>query len=196
MNTLPIVKAVALFVKLADQTSVYTFVPKKALDSIRSKGLLSAIKLIEDPQALALSRPKETKKFIKDTKEKFEDPEWTDFVSAIFCFFTLPDWSQIPEDHNIHKLDLVPIQINLSKLLDDYPKTKLVGVELEPFDKDQDQPDRERELSLQEIKDYTLLSPTELWKDYSAKEGYYASDVPHLMIITPDKKISSDYLIF
>lgn len=184
--------------KLADKTLyLYTFVPVKALDSIKKKGLLSAIKLINDPEALHLARPKDADKFKNTVKEHLKNPEWKDLTGSISAFFTLPDWSLLPKNHNIFKLELVPIKINLSKLIKDFPDTKLLGVELEKYDPELDkQPNRERNLSLKEIKSFTDELPSQLWKHYdSSKSKMYAPDVPHLMILTKSKKIPAKYLV-
>lgn len=183
---------------LASEITLFTFVPKNAIDSIKTKGLLSAEELVKDKKALNLARPNDSKSFKKKVEEKLEDPEMKELVGGISAFFTLPDWTKITKKHNIHKLDLIPITINLSKLMKEEPKTKLIGVELaiykdnmsdEEFDK------RQKELSLDEVMPYTLKGPAELWKGYDVTHTtHYASDVPHLIIVTPNKKIDAKYL--
>lgn len=187
-----------VFEKLAAGTlHLYTFVPKDSLASIKQKGLLSAVKLIEDPKALHLARPKDADKFKDSVREDLKDPEWKDLTGSVSAFFTLPDWSKLPKNHNIFRLDLVPIKINLSELVRDFPDTRLFGVELEKFNpKLDEQPNREKNLSLKEIKSYVEELPEVIWRHYDAsKKKMYAPDVPHLMIITKMKKIPAEYLI-
>ena len=182
-------------IKTAEQLSVFTFVPIDALDSIKKYGLLSAAKLINTPAALKAAFPTEAdrKKKIESTNTKLEDPEWKDFVHGISAFFTLPDWSSLPDKHFIFKDNLVPIEIKLSEFIKDNPKTKLIGVELEKFNsKLKEQPDRERNLSLKEVKDFAKISPAKLWKNYQKQTDMYAPDVPHLIIIAD--KIPTKYL--
>lgn len=189
---------VDVFAKIAaNQLFLYTFVPKTALESIKQKGLLSSVKLIKDPEALRFARPSDAEKFRKSVEEGMEDPEWAELEKGVSAFFTLPDWSKLPKSHNIFKMDLVPIKINLSKLMEDLPDTKLFGVELEKFDSRKDeQPNRERNLSLKEVKKYVEELPEVIWKHYDdSKKKMYAPDVPHLFVITKMKKIPSKYLI-
>ncbi len=176
---------------------VYTYVPRKAIDYIRQKGLLSAAELIKDKKALRLARPGETKEYIKRVEERLKDPEWKDYMVGISSFFTLPDFEQIDEKHNIFKFDLIPIKINLSQLLKDRPDTKMHGVELAPYDpKKKSQPSREKLLSLKEVAEFTLKTPEQLWKNYNNPGNkMYAPDVPHLIIVTPTKKIPGKYLV-
>ena len=193
-----ILRTANLFYKLAaEDTYVYTYVPRKAIDYIRQKGLLSAAEIIKDKKALSLARPGETKEYTERVKERLEDPEWKDYMVGISTFFTLPDFQQINEKHNIFKFDLVPIRINLSQLLKDQPKTKTHGVELEPFNsKLEDQPSREKEISLKDIREYTLQTPKQIWKHYDNQGSkLYAPNVPHLIIVTPTNKIQPKYLL-
>jgi hypothetical protein len=186
-----------IFSKLAaEKLYLYTFVPKVTLESIKSKGLLSAEKLVQNPKALQLAR-KDPEKFKQQVQEDKKDPDWKDLVGAVSTFFTLPDWSKLPKSHNIFKMDLVPIKINLSQLMKDHPDTRLFGVELEKFNpKLDEQPNREKNLSLKEIKSYVEELPEVIWRHYDAsKKKMYAPDVPHLMIITKMKKIPAEYLI-
>lgn len=176
---------------------VYTYIPSKAIEYVREKGLLSAVEIIEDKKALRLARPDDTKEYIKRTKEHLNDPEWQEFMHGISAFFTLPDFKQINKKHNIFKFDLIPVKINLSQLIKDQPKTRLHGVELELFNpKAKSQPNREKIISLKEVRDYTLKNPEQLWKNYNNPGNkMYAPDVPHLIIITPSNKISAKYIL-
>ncbi len=188
---------VSIFCKLAaEDVFVYTYVPHKAIDYIRQKGLLSPKEIIKDKKALQFARPGKTEEFIKKTKKEMNDPEWEKYMGGVSTFFTLPDFSKIDKKHNIFKFELTPIRINLSQLVEDEPETKLFGVELELYNPKVDsQPNREKILSLKKIKDYISQSPEQIWKDYSYAPGHMASDVPHLIIATPSGKISAKYIV-
>lgn len=170
---------------------------KKHFNPFKKKGLLSATLLIKDKDALSLARPREEKSFIKKIEEASnkEDGELNNGISS---FFTLPDFTKITKNHNIQKLDLVPISINLSQLLKDEPTTTLRGVELKPYFDDMTDAQfksRQKDLSLKEVISYTLMDPKDLWKDYDISHtSHYASDVPHLIILPPNKKIYPKYL--
>lgn len=185
--------SIVILTKIASGEEVYTFVPKKAIPYIKKVGLLPASKIIKDETALNLSHSDDKQQFIKNIKEKIQDPEWTDFVNGISAFFSLPDWSKIPANHFIFKNDLVPIKINLGEFIQDNPDTKLIGAELEEYKPDlYSQPEREKELSLSEIDTWNKKSPSELWKFYQGDTDKYAPDVPHLIIVT--NNISPKYL--
>lgn len=181
----------------ANKLFLYTFVPKLSLDSIKSKGLLSAAKLIQDGKALSLARPKDKEDFKAKIKEDLKDPDWKDIVSGVSAFFTLPDWSKLPKNHNIFRLDTVPVKINLSLLMKEMPDTRLYGVELEKYDDSfNDQPNREKDLKLKEVESYIDELPSLIWENYDAsKKKMYAPDVPHVIIITKEKKIPAKYLV-
>lgn len=191
--------AIIKFAKFPD-IFLYTFVPQNALKSIKQKGLLSAAKLIDNKEALKLARPKETKEFKNSILEKLDDPEWTDIVSGVSAFFTLPDFTKITSKHNIRRFGLVPIMINLSQIMKSYPKTRLIAVELKQYKEsmsDAEYESRQKDFSLKEVQKYTEMNPKDLWKHYDDPSGkYYASDVPHLIILTPQKKIPAKFLKF
>ena len=188
------------FYVIASEVTVYTFVPREAIESIEKKGLLSSALLIKDKKALRLARPKDEKRFVEKVKENLADPEHKELAEGVSAFFTLPDWVKITKKHNIHKLGLVPITINLTNLMKDEPDTKLIGVELAVYDEkmsDKEFDKRQKELSLDEVADFTFRSPAELWEAYDVTHTtHYASDVPHLIICPPNKKIDSKYLKF
>lgn len=193
-----LIKLSSEFYALASEVTVFTFVPREALESIAKKGLLSASELIKDKKALKLARPKNEKKFIERVEGEIEDPKMKLLTEGVSGFFTLPDWAKITKKHNIEKLNLVPISINLSMLMKEEPKTKLVGVELTIYDEEMSEKEyeaRRKELSLEEVINYTLQDPTELWEGYDITHTtHYASDVPHLIICPPNKKIDPKYI--
>lgn len=188
---------IEIFEKIATNTLyTYVFVPRNAINSIKEKGLLSPLKLIEDKEALKLARPDDYEKFKKSVEDKLKDPEWEFLESGVSSFFTLPDWSKLPKSHFIFKWNLVPIQINLSLLLEEHPETKLYGVELEKYNPQKKQKNREKYLTVKEIKNYIEELPEKIWENYdTSKKKMYAPDVPHLFIITEMKKIPSKYLL-
>lgn len=189
------------FEKIASSNDifVFTFVRKIAIESIKEKGLLSAVKLIEDDKALKLARPDDYKTFKKNILKDLEDPWKASTLDGVSTFFTLPDWSQVPDKHFIFKRNLVPLMVNLTSLMKDIPKTILMGVEMKPYDpkKEKYQNRREYGLKLEDVKKYTDKSPEDLWKNYNKKDlTKYAPDVPHLIIKTPDKYIKTKYIKF
>lgn len=179
------------FLKLAEETFVYTFVPASGLKSVQEKGLLSAAKLIQDPEALEAAKPKASGKFVKDITEKLADPEWTSIVQGVSAFFTLPDWNKLEKNHFIFKNQLVPIRINVSKLIRRFPKTKFFGLEMIPSTAPEAQQKyRERALTLKEVDRWASKSPSMVWQHYdNPKNDKYAPDVPHLIILTPSQTI-------
>lgn len=199
-NIISLIELADSFYKLASEVIIYTFVPRDALESIKTKGLLSSAALIKDKKALSIARPGKENKFIEKVEKDLSDPETKSLAEGVSGFFTLPDWTKITKKHNISKLKLVPISINLSKLMKDKPGTKLIGVELSVYRdemSDEEFDDRQKELSLKEVTNYTTQSPTDLWKGYDVTNStHYASDVPHLIIATPNGKIDAKYINF
>lgn len=202
MSYLEVYKKCIQFESLVSRASdvfVYTFIRSESLDYVKQKGLLSSSLVVKDPKALRIARP--GKRAREQLKKRVEDAseEDTFFIESVSAFFTLPDWSKIPEKHYINKWDLVPIKINISKLNKDHPETKFFGVELKKWNdklsEEENLKQREKALSLRSVKELTEKNPSEVWKEYKGTDVLkYAPDVPHLMIRTPMKKIPSKYL--
>lgn len=200
---------------------LYTAIPFGSENLVKSYGLLSAVKVVDTPEVLKVARPdkKDRDKFVKTTNEIF-DSEHPESVLGPSAFFTLPDMNKITDEHFIKKWKLQTVKIDLTHLLQDYPNTIVFGVELIPFPRswrdlsdedfdlelrklgfkswDQFTDQRRRILGLHEITYYTNLNPKYLWKDYDLKDSgkYYASNVPHALILTPMGYIPPKYIKF
>jgi hypothetical protein len=198
---------------------VYSAVPPGANRLIRKYGLLSGIETIDHPDVLRAARPdvKQRKAFVKKVKDvaKSERPY---SVQGPSVFFTMPDPAKITKKHFIKQWDLQPVRINLGRLVADYPDTVVWGAELLPYDKAwRDMSDEEfdevmvdmgyaswedfaaersRELTLDEVYDFTQMRPEDLWEHYPKSDAgkMYASNVPHAFIITPMGHIPYEYI--
>ena len=79
------------FLKLSSEIFVFTFVPKDNLDLIKSKGLLSAAKLIEDEVVLKAVKGKKAQKFKQDIEKNFQTPSGKKLfpVLALFLLYRI-----------------------------------------------------------------------------------------------------------
>lgn len=116
-----------------------------------------------------------------------------------------PNIKSLHPENPIRKRNLYRVDIDLSSLRKDIPETRIYGMELMPYDdykaqpkKDRHHTQRERYLSDDELIDLYSRTSRKLWETYSDPEGrgFYASDVPHVSIITPSGKIDQKYLNF
>ena len=196
---------------------VYTAVTPESEGNIMKKGLLNAVTLIKDSQAVAMARPdpEERKKFIKNVKVGRD----LDQYNGTSVFFGEPDWSKITDEHFIKKWNLVTYKINLSRFLEDYPDSYVKGVELLPViskwndlsDEDYDrkleemgydmskgwEKTKERRLSLEEIRAFGKKNPKEMWRWYDVDEHAgkkYAANVPHGFIMSEIGRIPPKYI--
>ena len=206
-----------LFEEVEEEVYVYAAVTHESEESIMEKGLLSAVKLIEDPKAVAMARPdpEEREKFI----EKVKAGRDLDQYNGTSVFFGEPDWDKITDEHFIKKWNLVTYKINLSRVLEDYPNSWVKGVELLPVisklshlsDEDYNRKleelgydlskgwdeTRQRRLNLDEIRAFGEKSHEEMWKSYYVDEHagkYYAANVPHGFIMSEIGKIPPEYI--
>ena len=124
------------------EASVLSAVPEDAIDLVEKYGLLSSEALLENPevlQAVLDSRKgtdweETTEEFTERVKEKLKDTFWGDAMKGPSVFFNEPDQGRLPDDHPIKKLKTRLIRINLEKLLEDFPDTRIAGTELIPYD--------------------------------------------------------------
>ena len=180
---------------------VYSAIPKGSKKLVKDHGLLSGKAVLKNPEVLKKIRPnkKERKLWEKRIRERIDDDFWSKPYSGPNVFFTPPDPDKIHEKHYIRKWDLEPIRINLSKLMKDEPKAKVWGMEMIPYDKNKPETWKKRRgfITKKKIKEYIKTKPKDLWKHYDSPEGkYYAADVPHGALITPDGKIDPKYIDF
>ena len=203
---------------------VITGVPPGSKKLIKKYGLLSAKQVAKTPEVLKKARS--TKESQENFKKKVE--EWTGTfreaaVSGPSVLFTKPDMRKITDKHFFKTWDSEIVRVNLSKLLEDYPNTRIAGAELLPILKEwmplsdedfevaiqeyfndptltyQDYLEARREdLTLDEVEKYTKMKPSEIWQFYDKRDSgvYYASNVPHAFIITPMGYIPFEYLEF
>ena len=196
-------------IKASVKRTLFTDVPKDALKSIMDVGLLSAKKLINEPELLNLSRPnkKDREEWIKKIS-KIKEP----FVKGPNAYIKPPPKNlKLSKDHPSKKYKTVRVEIDIDKLLEEEPDTKFYGLELTPFPvsedtwnkmnkKDQDKlikdigKSRERFITLYELDNLLNKDDTELWSHYDNKSSLYAGDVPHVAIITPNGIIEPKFL--
>jgi hypothetical protein len=186
----------------AKKRYLYHQAPKQTLDIVKSKGLYSSLKLLEDKELLELARPnkKEREEWIKLCKKQKNEP----FRKGPNCLFKLSP-EKLPENHPTNKYDTFVVKIDLNKLIDELPNTKFYGLELKPFisdeeyyklsKKEQKEADkREHFLTKEELFDLESKSAQELWKFYKpTRKSMYAPNVPHVAVITPSGIIDPKY---
>jgi hypothetical protein len=200
---------------------VYSAVPPNAKETIKEYGLLSGVEVAKNKEILKLARP--TKKSREDFVKKVEATAASDRPYSVLgpsVLFTLPDESKITDKHFIKEWGLIPVRINLSKLVEDYPETIIWGAELLPikakemklsdeaFDRKIEQEygltweefleARSHELTLANVRKYSKMQPKTLWSNYERQHigKYYAANVPHAFIITPMGYIPYAYVEF
>jgi hypothetical protein len=185
---------------------VQSAVPAASRELVRKHGLLSSQALLNNPEALEafLSDRKGTdweedeEAFKQRIAEKLKDTFWGDSLKGPSVFFGDPDPDKITDVHPMRKLKAETVRVNLSKLLRDYPETRIAGSELQPYDPEgpEHQGDlRHYDLDIDKVREYAVKDPKELWKHYDEPEGArYASNVPHAQIITPSGSIPPEYL--
>ena len=200
---------------------VYSAVPPNAKETIKEYGLLSGVEVAKNKEILKLARP--TKQSREDFVKKVEATAASDRPYPVLgpsVLFTLPDESKITDKHFIKEWGLIPVRINLSKLVEDYPETIIWGAELLPikakemklsdeaFDRKIEQEygltweefleARSHELTLANVRKYSKMQPKTLWSNYERQHigKYYAANVPHAFIITPMGYIPYAYVEF
>ena len=210
-----------LLKKTASDLSVLTAVPTQNLDLIMRKGLYSQKAMLEDPEVMAAflaqrNADKAWKNEEQYNEERFREQydkrlklmEGNDApLAGPSVFFTEPDPDKVSDPrHFINKFDTQKLRVNLAKLLQDIPETRIQGAELNPFpdnamsmsDEEWDviAKQRARDLTAEEVRGYTETNPKDLWKDYGEEHigRYYAANVPHAFIRTPSGIIPPEYL--
>ena len=210
-----------LLKKNASDLSVLTAVPTQNLDLIMRKGLYSQKAMLDDPEVMAAflaqrnadkawknDEQYDEKRFREQYDKRLELLKGRDAsLAGPSVFFTEPDPDKVSDPrHFINKFDTQNIRVNLAKLLQDIPDTRIQGSELIPVpDNFKTMPDEEwdelvkqrtRDLTPEEVEKYIATDPKDLWKHY--KDEYvgrlYAGDVPHAHIRTPSGIIPPEYL--
>jgi hypothetical protein len=176
---------------------VYSYVALNAIDTILTEGLYGGKALLNRPDLLGLAAKghKISKiKFKNKIEKQLRDPFWKPvLLGPNIVFQLIPNLKMVSSIHPVRKNKLVPIKINLTQLLTDYPETKIFGMELKPFG---DEEERSHYLNLKELIHLLGMSPKELWSKYDDQEdkGLYAPNVPHASIHTESGIIYPKYL--
>jgi len=179
---------------------VYSYVPKKALPSILEEGLYGGKALLTRPDLLeqAAAGRKTTVTKLKNKLEKdLEDPFFRPaLLGPNITFQLIPDLKKMSAKHPVIVNKLVPIKINLSQLLSDFPGTKIFGMELKPSEENMAEKERHHFLSAKELQKLLAMSAKDLWSSYNDidDKGLYAPDVPHASIHTKSGIIPAEYL--
>jgi hypothetical protein len=187
---------------------LYTWVDRDTIDSVREKGLLSSEALLSDPDALGLAaagRGVDADTLRAEIEEGLRSWRANSLQGPSMMFKKPPEGFEFNENHPTRARDLVPLEIDLDALLEAHPDSRFHGLELEPYDEARSEElgdayadVRHRDLTTEELDRLLEMSPEELWGRYKdAKgKGYYAPDVPHVAVITPDRKIGPEYIRF
>lgn len=179
---------------------VYSYVPKESIQCVMDNGLYGGKALLSNKNLLkqvASFRGMSLNSFQDKIKESLKDEFFRPSkLGPNIVFQLIPNLKKMSKKHPVVKNNLVPIKINLSKLLKDLPDTKIFGMELKPNKKDVSVKDRAHYLSDNELKHLLSKSPNDLWSLYNDLDdkGLYAPDVPHASIHTKDGIIPKEYL--
>jgi hypothetical protein len=201
--------------------NVLTAVPKQNLDLIMRKGLYSQKAMLDDPEVMAAFLAQRNadkawkddeqyaeKRFKEQYDKRLLKMEGRDApLAGPSVFFTEPDPDKVSDPrHFINQFDTQKLRVNLAKLLQDIPETRIQGAELLPFlpehhdisDEEWDviAKQRQRDLSPEEVAKYIGTDSKELWEHYpeEAIGKQYAANVPHAFIRTPSGIIPPEYL--
>lgn len=179
---------------------VYSYVSRDAVKTIMEEGLYGGKAILNRPDLLELaakgrgiSSAKLKNKLNKDLKDAFSRPA---ILGPNVVFHLIPDIMMVSKKQPVRKHKLVPIKINLTKLLVEHPDTKIFGMELKPYEEGMKDTERHHYISAKELKKYLAMSAKELWSLYNDIDdrGLYAPDVPHASIHTKNGIIPPEYL--
>ncbi|TMJ00890.1 MAG: hypothetical protein E6G97_18320 [Alphaproteobacteria bacterium] len=180
-----------------------SMVPRAALAYVRRHGLLGGKALMDRPDALAAaasSRGLSTGELRADIQRTLDGWKRGEAGGPNVFFHLPPDETQFPDNHPFRKHDLVPVRVRFDELVRDAPDTRVYGMELEPYDPARHVTgmERHRYLKPDEVDTFLSKSPRDLWANYADpdKSGYYAPNVPHASLHTPDGTVPARYLDF
>jgi 8-oxo-dGTP pyrophosphatase MutT (NUDIX family) len=189
-----------------DKLAAYTMVPEGAIEAIKKHGLLSGQSLLNNPEALAAAAAgrgmtaDDFKKEIQNTLSGWK-PESAQGPNVLFK--PPPEDFELPEHHPSKKWQLAQLGVDIDKLLEDQPDTRVHGSELVPYDEEEAErqgdayaSQRHRDLSPEELAELRGRSSEDLWKNMDKTFKGYAANVPHASVITPTGDIPSKYLKF
>jgi hypothetical protein len=179
-------KKLAMLLKISQEDLyVYHAAPSGTRKSIKQHGILSSKEMLNKPELLKAmaERLGETADWVRDRIEKnLKDDYWARKESNPSVFFSEPDWGKLDDNHSLKKSKHDLYKINLSKLLSEIDGSSVWGLELEPYSGTG--PYNEREISLEEVREFSERGPKGLWKDYTPVDNYYAVDVPHAFVMS------------
>ena len=178
---------------------VYTYVPKNALKAIFEEGLYGGQALLKRPDLLELAakgRGLSAKEMQKDIEKNLKDWGKESSWGPNVVFHLIPNEIKLSNKHPTKKNKLVPIKINLSQILNDYPETEIFGMELQPYSDQAKIKDRHHFIDKDELNKFLAMDPEEMWSRYNDidDKGLYAPDVPHASIHVNNGVIPSKYL--
>lgn len=178
---------------------VYSYVPRTALDNILEEGLFGGKALLKRQDLLEIAargREQTAKQLESQIEKDLEAPEHESLLGPNVTFCLIPDLSILDRNHPVIKHKLIPIKINLTELLFDYPETKIFGLELEPFSNEVTEKERYHYLDRKELDFFLSMDAKEMWSRYNDIDGkgLYAPDVPHASIHTKDGIVPARYI--
>lgn len=181
---------------LLEQIYLYSFAPSDAKESIKEFGLASSKAIKDNPELLNNIFPEKS-----DQDSWLKEFDSNDIsLKGISIFFSKPDMNKIIEldsDHFLAKEDYDLIQIDYNKLLEIYPDTKIMGLELIPYeDNEYDELKKQIEhwIEPNELLDLCDKDFNETWENYLVGAGYFAANVPHGIVINSDGLIPVECL--
>lgn len=178
---------------------VYSYVPKNALKTILEEGLYGGQALLKRPDLLEFAAKGSNisaKEMQKGIEKNLKSWRKESSLGPNIVFQLIPNDIKLSKKHPIKKYNLIPIKINLSQLLNDYPETKIFGMELKPYTDDAEVKDRHHFLDKNELNKFIAMNPKEIWDRYNDidDKGLYAPDVPHASIHVNNGVIPAKYL--
>lgn len=187
--------------RAADAPALTTLVPRSAVESIRTHGLLGGQALAANPEALAAAaagRDIPVDELRAAIADQLKGRQSHQALGPNAFIHLPPPGTALSGKHPTRLHDLTAVGIRLGDLLRDVPATRLYGMELAPYDakKPTKGHERHRYLSAGELRALAGRSPADLWKDYADPDdvGYYAANVPHVSLHTPDAAVAAKYL--
>lgn len=179
------------------QNVLYSFVPRKNLDSIEEYGLASSRHIKENEKLLRMLYP--DTKMRNDWLSRYDKNDIT--LQGPSIFFQKPDISLIKSlnpNHSIFEDDLVLIQIDYGRLSRDV-EAGVFGLELIPYEESEyklKKSEIEHKLSDDEIQKEMNKDSNNAWQHYFNDGGYFAPNVPHGILLVDSGVIPYKYLDF
>ncbi len=183
---------------LTESIYLYSYIPTDAQDTVMEYGLASSNYIKNNPELLKKIFPKNNEK--RKWLQRFKDEENDITLKGPSVWLSKPNLNKILKmdpNHPLSEDKFTLVEINYSKLKEDYPETQIYGLELIPYenkDYKNKKKEIEHELNQEEILNLSKLSFEETWKDYLKGEGYFSPNVPHGVVLTNNGVILPQYL--